>query len=792
MQIESPGGPDTVPGSRHVMAHGIAGARARSPSAKPSVRRPAAAREVDFLLLGGGLASATAAEALRQEGAEGSIVIVSAEQRLPYHRPPLSKRILVADTVREPPPVLRQADYLRMRIDLLLGTRALSVDAKAHRVSTDAGLLRYRKLLIATGASPVRLQVPGAALQGVHHLRSIEDAWSLQAAARKGSRAVVIGASFIGMEVSASLVQRGVQVTLLISREGIFPTLHAPEASRFFEAQHARHGVDMVAGEVLALEGEGRVEGVRTSDGRLLPCDFVVVGIGVAPEIDFLAHSGIQTGSGVLVDQRLRSSDPDVFAAGDVAAFLDRALHTRRRVEHWDNAIKQGRLAARNMLGQELPYDDVSTFFCDVFETSFQFLGTPDDATQRRELGSPDSGAWALLYLKGQVPRALFTTGRPAQETSAIRALIRYRTHIGRIGGARWNRPGFSITDIPSQTVLILQGGGALGAFECGAVQALEQRGIRPDIVAGVSIGAFNGAIVASHPGHAGEALASFWHELAMSTPELPQEQARRLLSSTIAMMWGVPAFLRPRWQMPGSLFTDPASLTSCYDTAPMRALLARYVDFAALRDSPVRLLASAVDVETAELRIFDSYVDDITVDHLLASGSLPPGMPWTEVGGRHYWDGGIVSNSPLDLVAERCGVAGKRIFIIDLFSPERPLPRNMMEVLTRRDEIGFAERIRRTSAEQAMVGDFRKLVDDVVQLLDPATAAQVRQRPNYVELMGAASGLDIVRIVRDATAGEPASRDFDFSLRSIEEHILAGHARTLLALEASRRSPRR
>lgn len=749
--------------------------------------RAPGARDVDFLLVGGGLASATAAEALRIEGAKGSVIIVGAENRLPYHRPPLSKRILLSEGQREPPPVLKESECLDREIEILRGTRVVALEARDHLVLTDhAGALRYRKLLIATGARPIHLQVPGAQLPGLHYLRSIDDALAIHAAARKGGRAVVVGASFIGMEVSASLKQKGLHVTLLAPHRDVLATLQAPAISRFFSALHAEHGIDVLAAEVAALEGRERVEAVLTSEGRRLRCDFVVAGIGVTPDIDFLAGSGIRTGDGIIVDDHLQSSDPDVFAAGDVAAFFDPVFRVRRRVEHWDNAVRQGKLAARNMLGQGLPYDEVSTFFCDVFDTSFQFLGMPDRADERFEIGTPDSRSWALMYLQEQVPRALFTMGRPAKETHAIRALIRYRTHVGRLRD-RLADPSFSLTRIPSQTVLILQGGGAVGAFECGVIRALEQKGVHPDVVAGVSIGAFNGAIIASHPRRAAQALEAFWHDLAMLTPTLPDEHARRLLSSTLALSWGIPGFLRPRWMPPGNGVLDAATWTSFYDATPARALLDRYVDFGTLRASPVRLLVSAVDVESAELRIFDSYVDDLTVDHIVASGSLPPGLSWTTIGGRHYWDGGIVSNSPLDQVVERCGASGKRIFVVDLFSSSRPLPRNMIDVFMRRDEIAYAERVRRTSTEEAFVNDFRKLVEEILDRLEPGVAAQVRQQPRYMELMGAEAWLDVTRIVREAVPDEPASRDFDFSLPSIRAHMSAGHEQAMRALAPSR-----
>lgn len=743
-------------------------------------------RKIDFLLLGGGVASATAAETLRLESAPGRIVIVSAESLPPYQRPPLSKRLLFSEAPGVATPVLKPGDYEELGIELLLGTRALGVSPSRRIVRTDrAGALEYGRLLIATGARPLRLPVPGGDLAGVHVLRDIGDALALREAARAGQRAVVVGSSFIGVEVSSSLRRIGIDVTLLSQQGRIFDTLRAPEISRFFADACAAHGIHVRTGEVAALEGDGHVAAVLTADGARLPCDFVVLGIGVAPEVGFLAGSGIELREGVLVDDRLRASVPEVFAAGDVAEFDDPVFKVRHRVEHWDNAVKQGKLAARNMLGQNLRFDEVSSFYCHALDTGFQFIGMPQADDERVTLGSPGPRDWALVYLHRQIPRALFTSGRPAQETQAIRSLIRYGTHVGRFRSAL-GRPGFSIAAIPTQTVLVLQGGGAMGAFEAGVVQALEHRKIHPDVVAGVSIGAFNGAIVASHPRHAGEALESFWRELAVATPALPGERARRMLASWVAMFAGVPRFFRPRWFEPACNLLLAPTWTSLYDTAPLRALLVRYVDFAALRRSPVRLLCSGVDVENAELRIFDSHVDDLGVDHIVASGSLPPAFPWTTIGGRHYWDGGIVSNSPLEQVVERCGVVGKRVFVVDLFPAERPLPANLMDVSLRRDEIAYAERVRRSFSELAMLSDFRKLVDDVMGHLDAATAYQLRQQPRYTELMNRAAKLDIVRIVRPAEPDEPAARDFDFSADSVAMNIRSGLAVASRVLRAA------
>lgn len=753
-----------------------------------SQRQEERSRYADFLLIGGGLASATAAETLRQEGAEGSIVLVAAEPQFPYHRPPLSTRVLLDSVVPSAPLVLAERFYAEHGIDCLLGTTATAVDPEGQVVDTDRfGPIRYGQLLLATGARPLRLQVAGAQLAGIHYLRTLDDALAIRQAASGAKQAVVVGGGFIALELAAALVQLGMRVTLLAKQRSLFDKLDEASIGVYLCELYASRHVEIVCGDTVAeFLGRERVEAVVTEAGSTLPCELVALGLGVTPEVDFLAGSGIELDDGVRVDQYLRTNVPNVYAAGDVANYFDPVFNLRRRAEHWDNAVRQGRLAAKNMLTRRLPYDEVSYFACQLFDFGFQFLGMNHDAHERARIGSLSERSCALLYLDKEIPRALFSTGRPAAETRAIESLIRYRTNL------EWARPlldkpGFSLTRIPSQTAIILQGGGALGAFECGVVRALEEQELFADIVAGVSIGAFNGAIIAANPRHASKALEAFWRRISVLVPDLPDERLRRMLASWQALTFGVPDFFRPRWGLPDLIASGALTWTSLYDPSPVKALLSEFVDFDGLASSPVRLLVSAVDVETARLAIFDSYVDTLSADHILASGSLPPGFPWTTIDGKHYWDGGIMSNSPLEMVIERCGGARKRIFIVDLFPNKKPLPTNLMEVMGRRDEIVYTERIRRDSAEQAVVSDFRKLVEDILaDASTPQQAELIRQWPRYTQLMGDdEANLDILRITREGAEGEPASKDYDFSSTSIRRHIEAGYAMAQQALRS-------
>jgi NADPH-dependent 2,4-dienoyl-CoA reductase/sulfur reductase-like enzyme/predicted acylesterase/phospholipase RssA len=745
-------------------------------------------RKVDFLLVGGGLASATAAETLRLEGADGTIAILSAEAYPPYQRPPLSTQFLLGTQTEDRLPIFDDSFYREHSIDVILSTRAAHLDGNHQVVQTDrADEVRFRKLLIATGAAPIRFQIPGSTLPGIHYLRTLTDALNIRRSAESATRAVVVGGSFLAIELAASLGARGIHVTLVAMEKILLDKLKSQSISDFFNRYYREHGVEIVLGDqVIGFLGEAKIEGVRTRSGKTLPCDLALVAIGVAPEVEFLQGSGIEVDDGIVVDRYLRTNLPDIFAAGDVANFFDPVFNIRRRIEHWDNAVKQGRLAAKNMLGQRVPYDEVSYFFCDVFDITFDFFGYPEIADEKIARGSLDDRTFALFYLKGEVPRALFSLGRPAQETKTVEALIRYRVNLHAIR-SKLSDPQFRLEQIPTQNILVLQGGGALGAFECGVVKALEERDIYPDIVAGVSIGAFNAAVIAGNPKNPSAALEDFWHELEIVTPEIPDEPLRRILSSWTSLAFGSPKFFHPKWFTPlWGLNQLPLNWTSFYDPSPVRRLLAKYVDFTRLRTSPIRLIVSAVNVQTAQLEIFDSYVDDLTPDHILASGSLPPGFPWTTIDGRHYWDGGIVSNSPLEDVIERCGPAGKRVFIVDLFPGKKELPANIIEVMSRRDEIVYSERIRNDVRTRNLLHDFRRLVEEILVDVSPERLMQIKQRPRYIQLMGDIAPTIITRVVREMAENEPLSKDYDFSTLSIELHKQSGYSATLKALNSS------
>ncbi len=754
-------------------------------------RAPRPMKPIEFLMLGGGLAAATAAQTLRLEGAQGRIVIVSEESIAPYQRPPLSKTSSRSTQPLEPNFVLDESSLAALKIELILDTAITSLDTTKKSVQLANGRhLFYDKALIATGASPTKLTIPGTELAGVHYLRTFKDALAIradaqgftpsatrsQAKAKSNIRAVVIGGGFIGTEIVSLLRSLAVEVTLIEAKQLLYK-LHADNISSFAETILVQNNVRCIVGDPpAAIKGSGRVKSVLTESGETIPCEMVVIGAGVTPRTEFLRGTDIACRDGVIVDEFLQTSDPSIYAAGDVACVYHPFFKSQFRLEHWDNAIKQGRLAARNMMGRREPYTAVSYFYSHIFDQSFNLVGLPSPTNERIDRGSLDSGQFEAIYLDHDVPCAFFTLGRSSDNTRTAEDLIRNHVALKRCKSALHD-PAFALAQIPAPVVYVLQGGGAFGAFECGAIVALHKRGIRPDVVAGVSIGAFNGAIVASNPDHADEALTAFWHDLSTTSAFSGDETTRRLWSSQQIAMFGVPGFFEPRWTQIWQNFGQmPSNWPSLYDFSAAKNLLSQYVDFDNLKHSPVRLLVTAVDVQSSEVVLFDSYLDTFTVDHVLASGSLPPAFPWVTIGDRHYWDAGIVSNSPLQPTLSRIGHTGKDIYFIDLFPGHREnLPESLTEVSARRDEIVFSDRLKHDDHRQDIINNYQQLVASLMAELPPASARRLSREPLYIQLIDQARPNKSTRITRHADPEHPAPKAYDFSAQTIAQLIADG-----------------
>ena len=333
--------------------------------------------EQTHIIVGASLAGAKAAETLRQEGFDGRIVLVGAEVERPYERPPLSKDYLRGEVGRERVYVHDEDFYAEHGIELRLGRVAVGLNTSTRELALDDGeRLRYERLLLTTGAEPRRLPIPGAELDGVLYLRSVRDSDALRERLDRGGAVVVVGAGWIGSEVAASARQRGLEVTVLDPVAVPLERVLGAEVGAIYRGIHADHGTQMLMGVgVEAFEGAEAVERVRTSDGREIACDFVVVGVGVQPRVGLAAEAALAVDNGILVDEFLETSAPGVFAAGDVANAHHPFYGGRIRVEHWANALNQGPAAARNMLGRAVAYDRLPYFFSDQYEVGMEYSG---------------------------------------------------------------------------------------------------------------------------------------------------------------------------------------------------------------------------------------------------------------------------------------------------------------------------------------------------------------------------------------------------------------------------------
>jgi 3-phenylpropionate/trans-cinnamate dioxygenase ferredoxin reductase component len=387
--------------------------------------------EQTHVIVGASVAGAKAAETLRAEGFEGRVVLVGAEAKRPYERPPLSKDYLRGEAGMEKVYVHDAGFYAEHDVELQLERRAVGLDTSSGELTLDNDeRLRYDRLLLATGAQPRRLAVPGGELDGVLYLRSVEDSDALRERLDRGGAVVVVGAGWIGAEVAASARQRGLDVTMLDPLGVPLERVLGAEVGTVYRDVHTDHGTKLLMGVgVEAFEGGTAVERVRTSDGRALECDFVVVGVGVEPRTELGANAGLSLENGIAVDDRLRTSAPAVFAAGDVANAYHPFYRERIRVEHWANALNQGPAAARNMLGGAEPYDRLPYFFSDQYEVGMEYSGYARTWDRVVFRGDPASRQFIAFWLvEDRVVAGMNVNVWDV--TESIQALIRDRVPV--------------------------------------------------------------------------------------------------------------------------------------------------------------------------------------------------------------------------------------------------------------------------------------------------------------------------------------------------------------------------
>jgi 3-phenylpropionate/trans-cinnamate dioxygenase ferredoxin reductase subunit len=383
-------------------------------------------REVDFLLIGGGMASAHCAAELRRRGADGSVLLVGREPEPPYERPPISKEYMRGEAERADAYVNPLAWYEENGVELRSGANVMSLDPEARTATLQGGEeVAFGKALIGTGAIVNILRVEGAENEGIHYLRAFGNADAIRADAESAEHVVLIGGSYIGTEVAASLTAKGTRCTIVAMEDVVLSRNFGADAGRWFQERLESHGVTFHGGEELeAFEGDGRVKAVVTKSGLSVECDAVVVGAGVKADTMLAERAGLAVEDGILCDSKLQTSVEGIYAAGDCCSY-ESVVHGRRlRVEHWDVAMQQGLHAAGNMLGEDRDYDVVPYFFSDLADwASLEYVGPAQDPDEEIWRGDREAGEFSVWYLKdGRVAGAL-SVGRSEDLAEARRML---------------------------------------------------------------------------------------------------------------------------------------------------------------------------------------------------------------------------------------------------------------------------------------------------------------------------------------------------------------------------------
>jgi NADPH-dependent 2,4-dienoyl-CoA reductase/sulfur reductase-like enzyme len=400
-----------------------------------------------YIILGGGMVAGYAAKESASRGLRsGELTIVSAEDTLPYERPPLSKGFLSGKDTADGILINTLEWYEKQGIDTKLRTTIDKINLKEKRLYADSGeVFEFEDLLIATGASARKLDCPGNDSPNVFYLRSLADSRKIREKAASSKQAVVIGGGFVGMEAASVLSQKNIDTSLIIREDRVWSRVFTRAMSEFFERYYLSRGVKLLKNEsVVSLQGGDRID-VLLSSGRKISCDMVVAGVGAAPVTELFANSGLAIENGIAVNEYLETNQPRISAAGDVANYVDKLFDKRRRVEHWDNAVSQGQHWASIISGERRPFLHVPYFFSDVFDLSYELWGDSEGATQTIARGDLSSSSFSIWWLKRDCLIAAFVMNRPDEErqfapewikSKQILSADRLRDHNRPIGEA--------------------------------------------------------------------------------------------------------------------------------------------------------------------------------------------------------------------------------------------------------------------------------------------------------------------------------------------------------------------
>ncbi len=387
------------------------------------------------------MAAGYAAKEMVERGLKpGELRIISADDALPYERPPLSKGFLAGKDTEGGILINGGQWYQEHGIEVLLNTTVENLDASGKKLRTAAGDFGFESLLVATGARARKLKLSGNDLENAFYLRSMADSRKIRAAAESAKQAVVIGGGFIGMEVASVLAQKKIGTTLIFPEERVWKRVFTSQMSAFFERYYAERGVEILAkSNIASLEGNRAVSAVALEGGRKISCDIAVVGAGAEPVTELCVKAGLKVDDGVTVNEYLETGTGGIYAAGDVANYPDKIFDKRRRVEHWDNAVSQGQHWARVAMGERQPFVHVPYFFSDVFDLSYELWGDAEGATNVVTRGDLKTSSFSVWWLKGERLVAAFAMNRPDEERNAAPEWILSKQKISaeRLGGQK-------------------------------------------------------------------------------------------------------------------------------------------------------------------------------------------------------------------------------------------------------------------------------------------------------------------------------------------------------------------
>ena len=356
-----------------------------------------------IVVAGGGHAAAQVVDSLRRDGFAGRVVMVCGEPVLPYQRPPLSKKFLSGEFEADRLPIRPATFYESIHCELMLGNPAVAIDAKTRKLRlSDGGTIAYDKLVLAIGGHARPLPVPGADLPGVHVMRTMADVVAIRARIQPGVRVAIVGAGYIGLECAASFRKLGLDVTVIEMMDRVMNRVVAPEMSRFYQSEHAGHGVNVLTErKVEAFLGDGSVHAVECTDGTQVPADLVIVGVGLVPNTALAEAAGLNCDDAIAVDAHCRTSDPDIYAIGDCCSHPSPRYGRRVRLESVDNAFEQAKTAAANLCGKEIPHDKTPWFWSDQYELKLQIVGLNQHYDNVILRGDPATRSFSCCYLRG-------------------------------------------------------------------------------------------------------------------------------------------------------------------------------------------------------------------------------------------------------------------------------------------------------------------------------------------------------------------------------------------------------